>query len=170
MDQFCSDSCSNFSFPNQIHIDLCETEQEYILETDVPNVTEQNVVIKKMKTGLTICILHNNISLQRIIPLPDNIIYKKMLACLENGYLAIHISKMKLLISMKESSFFKLRVNIYTLSPSWLLGLMLFRMHFYIRISIISFFDKPFVTKSTGNATVENIASAENTVNPFWYP
>ena len=47
MDQFCSDSCSNFSFPNQIHIDLCETEQEYILETDVPNVTEQNVVIKR---------------------------------------------------------------------------------------------------------------------------
>ncbi|MDL2417641.1 Hsp20/alpha crystallin family protein [Bacillus shihchuchen] len=93
MDQFCSDSCSNFSFPNQIHIDLCETEQEYILETDVPNVTEQNVVIKKMKTGLNICILHKNISLQRIIPLPDNIIYKKMLACLENGYLAIHISK-----------------------------------------------------------------------------
>ena len=105
MDQFCSDSCSNFSFPNQIHIDLCETEQEYILETDVPNVTEQNVVIKKMKTGLTICILHNNISLQRIIPLPDNIIYKKMLACLENGYLAIHISKMKLLISMKRKFF-----------------------------------------------------------------
>ena len=58
MDQFCSDSCSNFSFPNQIHIDLCETEQEYILETDVPNVTEQNVVIKKMETGLNICILH----------------------------------------------------------------------------------------------------------------
>ena len=74
MDQFCSDSCRNFSFPNQIHIDLCETEQ-------------------KMKTGLNICILHKNISLQRIIPLPDNIIYKKMLACLENGYLAIHISK-----------------------------------------------------------------------------
>lgn len=93
MDQFCSDSCSNFSFPNQIHIDLCETEQEYILETDVPNVSEQNVVIKKMETGLNICILHNNSSLQRIIPLPATIIYKKMLACLENGYLAIHISK-----------------------------------------------------------------------------
>ena len=37
---------------------FCETEQEYILETDVPNVTEQNVVIKKMETGLNICILH----------------------------------------------------------------------------------------------------------------
>jgi len=93
MEQFCSDSCSNFSFPNQIHIDLCETEQEYILETDVPNVTEPNVLIKKMETGLNICILHKNTSLQRTIPLPANIIYKKMLACLENGFLAIHISK-----------------------------------------------------------------------------
>ncbi|MRB25022.1 Hsp20 family protein, partial [Bacillus thuringiensis] len=34
-----------------------------------------------------------NISLQRTIPLPANVIYKKMLACLENGFLAIHISK-----------------------------------------------------------------------------
>ena len=58
MDQFCSDSYSNFSFPNQIHIDLCETEEEYILETDVQNVTEQNVLIKKLETGLAICILH----------------------------------------------------------------------------------------------------------------
>ncbi|PDY38548.1 Hsp20/alpha crystallin family protein [Bacillus thuringiensis] len=93
MDQFCSDSYSNFSFPNQIYIDLCETEEEYILETDVQNVTEQNVLIKKLETGLAICILHKNISLQRTIPLPTTIIYKKMLACLENGFLAIHISK-----------------------------------------------------------------------------
>ena len=112
MDQFCSDSCSNFSFPNQIHIDLCETEQEYILETDVPNVKEQNVVIKKMKTGLNICILHKNISLQRIIPLPDNIIYKKMLACLENGYLAIHISKNEVAHKHEEKVLFKLRIKI----------------------------------------------------------
>ena len=28
---------------------FCETEQEYILETDVPNVTEQNVVIKRWR-------------------------------------------------------------------------------------------------------------------------
>ncbi len=47
MDQFCSGSYLNCNFPNYIHIDLCETEQEYILETDVPNVTEQNVFIKK---------------------------------------------------------------------------------------------------------------------------
>ena len=112
MDQFCSDSCSNFSFPNQIHIDLCETEQEYILETDVPNANEQNVVIKKMETGLTICILHKNISLQRTIPLPANVIYKKMLACLENGFWPFIFPKMKLLINMKRKFFFKLRVNI----------------------------------------------------------
>ncbi len=93
MDQFCSDSYNDFSFPNEIHIDLCETEEEYILETDVRNVAEQNVLIKKMETGLNICIRHQNTSLQRIIPLPTNIIYKKMLACLENGFLAIHISK-----------------------------------------------------------------------------
>ncbi|HDR7793495.1 TPA: Hsp20/alpha crystallin family protein [Bacillus luti] len=93
MDQFCSGSYNDFSFPNEIHIDLCETEEEYILETDVRNVTEQNVLIKKMETGLNICIRHQNTSLQRIIPLPANIIYKKMLACLENGFLAIHISK-----------------------------------------------------------------------------
>ncbi len=112
MDQFCSDSCSNFSFPNQIHIDLYETEQEYILETDVPNANEQNVVIKKMETGLTICILHKNISLQRTIPLPANVIYKKMLACLENGFWPFIFPKMKLLINMKRKFFFKLRVNI----------------------------------------------------------
>ena len=39
-----------------------------------------------METGLNICILHKNISLQRTIPLPANVIYKKMLACLENGF------------------------------------------------------------------------------------
>ncbi|KEK23211.1 Hsp20/alpha crystallin family protein [Bacillus gaemokensis] len=93
MDQFCSDSYNNFSFPSHIHIDLCETEQEYILETDVPNVTEQNVLIKKMETGLNICIFQKNSSLHRTISLPTSIIYKKMLACLENGFLAIHISK-----------------------------------------------------------------------------
>ncbi|MEH7458788.1 MULTISPECIES: Hsp20 family protein [Bacillus] len=93
MEQFCSESYDNCSFPNHIHIDLCETEQEYILETDVPNVTEQNVLIKKMETGLNICISKKNSSLQRTISLPANIIYKKMLACLENGFLAIHISK-----------------------------------------------------------------------------
>ncbi|EEL44518.1 Spore coat protein M [Bacillus cereus Rock3-42] len=108
MDQFCSDSCSNFSFPNQIHIDLCETEQEYILETDVPNVTEQNVVIKKMETGLNICILHKNISLQRNIPLPATIIYKKMLACLENGFLAIHISKNEVANKHEEKVLFQI--------------------------------------------------------------
>ncbi|PEI50512.1 spore coat protein [Bacillus pseudomycoides] len=93
MDQFCSDSYDNFSFPNHIHIDLCETEQEYILETDIPNVSEQDVLINKMETGLAIHIFHKNSSLQRTISLPANIIYKKMLACLENGFLAIHISK-----------------------------------------------------------------------------
>ncbi|MDM5155759.1 Hsp20 family protein [Bacillus sp. DX1.1] len=93
MDQFCSDSYANFSFPSHIHIDLFETEQEYILETDVPNVLKQNVLIKKMETGLQIHIFHKNSSLQRTITLPTNIIYKKMLACLENGFLAIHISK-----------------------------------------------------------------------------
>ncbi|HHT7238627.1 MULTISPECIES: Hsp20/alpha crystallin family protein [Bacillus] len=108
MDQFCSDSCSNFSFPNQIHIDLCETEQEYILETDVPIITEQNVLIKKMETGLNICILHKNTSLQRIIPLPANIMYKKMLACLENGYLAIHISKNEVANTHEEKVFFRI--------------------------------------------------------------
>ncbi|AWC29177.1 Hsp20/alpha crystallin family protein [Bacillus cytotoxicus] len=93
MDQFCSGSYLNCNFPNYIHIDLCETEQEYILETDVPNVTEQNVFIKKMETGLNICISKKNVPLQRTIFLPASIVYKKMIACIENGFLSIHISK-----------------------------------------------------------------------------
>ena len=75
-----------------------------------------------MKTGLTICILHNNISLQRIIPLPDNIIYKKMLACLENGYLAIHISKNEVADKHEKKVLFKLRVNIIHTKPQLVTG------------------------------------------------
>ncbi|WP_242221369.1 Hsp20/alpha crystallin family protein [Bacillus cereus group sp. BfR-BA-01380] len=93
MDQFCSDLYANFPSPNDIHIDLFETEQEYILEIDIPNVVEQNILIKKMETGLQINIFGNNPALQHMIFLPANIIYKKMLAYLENGLLAIHISK-----------------------------------------------------------------------------
>ncbi|MEH6892333.1 Hsp20/alpha crystallin family protein [Bacillus sp. JJ864] len=93
MNQFCSDLYANSPSPNGIHIDLFETEQEYILEADIPNVVEQNILIKKMETGLQINISSNNSALQHMIFLPANIIYKKMLAYLENGLLTIHISK-----------------------------------------------------------------------------
>ncbi|WP_459500106.1 Hsp20/alpha crystallin family protein [Bacillus sp. C1] len=106
MDQFCSDSYDNFSFSNHIHIDLCETEAEYILETDVLTVSEQNVLINKIETGLTIHVFHNNPPLQRTISLPTNIIYKKMLACLENGFLAIHISKTEVANQHEKQVFF----------------------------------------------------------------
>ncbi|SFI32486.1 MULTISPECIES: Hsp20/alpha crystallin family protein [unclassified Bacillus (in: firmicutes)] len=93
MNQFCSDLYANSPSPNDIHVDLFETEQEYILEADIPNVVEQNILIKKMETGLQISVSSNNSALQHMIFLPANIIYKKMLAYLENGLLAIHISK-----------------------------------------------------------------------------
>ncbi|MRS09285.1 Hsp20/alpha crystallin family protein, partial [Bacillus anthracis] len=75
---------------------------------DVANVTEQKVGIKKMETGLNICILHKNISLQLNIPLPTTIIYKKMLACLENGFLAIHISKNEVANKHEEKVLFQI--------------------------------------------------------------
>ena len=106
MDQFCSDSYNSYSFPNQIHIDLCETEQEYILETDVPNVSAQNVRIQKLETGLNIYICQKNLPLQRTIALPATIMYKKMLACLENDYLTIHISKTEIATKHEKKVFF----------------------------------------------------------------
>ncbi|WP_020063335.1 hypothetical protein [Bacillus sp. 123MFChir2] len=93
MNQFCSDLYTNYPSPNGIHVDLFETEQEYILEADIPNIVEQNIFIKKMETGLQINISNNNSALQHMIFLPATIIYKKMLAYLENGLLTIHISK-----------------------------------------------------------------------------
>ncbi|ENQ3078141.1 Hsp20/alpha crystallin family protein [Bacillus sp. WLY-B-L8] len=93
MNQFCSDLYANSPSPNGIHVDLFETEQEYILEADIPNVIEQNILIKKMETGLQINISSNNSALHHMIFLPANIIYKKMIAYFENGLLTIHISK-----------------------------------------------------------------------------
>ncbi|MCP1124468.1 spore coat protein [Bacillus sp. AFS018417] len=93
MNQFCSDLYANSPSQNDIHVDLFETEQEYILEADIPNIVERNILIKKMETGLQINISYNNSALQHMIFLPTNIIYKKMVASLENGLLTIHISK-----------------------------------------------------------------------------
>ncbi|ENQ3106163.1 Hsp20/alpha crystallin family protein [Bacillus cereus] len=106
MNQFCSDLYANAPSPNDIHVDLFETEQEYILEADIPNVVEQNILIKKMETGLQINVFGNNPALQHMIFLPSNIIYKKMLAYLENSLLTIHISKTETAQSTERTVFF----------------------------------------------------------------
>ncbi|WP_369903153.1 Hsp20/alpha crystallin family protein [Bacillus manliponensis] len=93
MNQFCSDSYVNSQYTDTFHVDLFETDEEYILEANIPEVIEKNILITKLETGLHIQLFCNNSFLQRTISLPTNIIDKKMLACLEHHLLNIHISK-----------------------------------------------------------------------------
>lgn len=95
MNQFCSDSYVNSHYTDTFHIDLFETDEEYILEANIPDVIEKNILITKLETGLNIQVFGNNTYLQRTISLPTNIINKNMLAHLENSLLTIHISKTK---------------------------------------------------------------------------
>lgn len=93
MNQFCSDSYVSSQYKDTFHVDLFETDEEYILEANIPDIIEKNILITKIETGLHIHIFCNNTFLQRTISLPTTIIQKKMLACLENSLLTIHISK-----------------------------------------------------------------------------
>ncbi|WP_028399902.1 hypothetical protein [Ectobacillus panaciterrae] len=93
MDQFCSDPFA-VQYPDGICVDLFETELEYILEADLPTSCRQKVQIEKTNNGLRILVAKEpGCVLERDIGLPINVMYKKMAASFENGFLEIHISK-----------------------------------------------------------------------------
>jgi spore coat protein M len=92
MDQFFSDPYA--AYPDGICVDLFETELEYILEADLPTSCRKNVQIEKTENGLRILVIKGpDCALERDIELPINVMFKKMAASFENGFLEIHISK-----------------------------------------------------------------------------
>ncbi|MBO9129046.1 Hsp20 family protein [Bacillus sp. 165] len=94
MNQFFADPYT----PNDIHVDLFETEREYILEADLPCVCQQEVSIEKTNDGLRIIVIKGKQtegSLIREIQLPVKVMYKKMEALFDNGVVEIHISKVE---------------------------------------------------------------------------
>ena len=103
MDQFFADPYTSFHYPESLRVDLFETEQEYILEADIPpNACQNDIMLEKTKNGLRILIqTKTGSALMRDIHLPVNIMYKRMNASFENGLLEIHISKNEM-VSAKE--------------------------------------------------------------------
>ncbi|MFD3445661.1 Hsp20 family protein [Microbacteriaceae bacterium 4G12] len=107
MDQFCSDPYASFHYPHGIRVDLFETEEEYILEADLPTMHQQEVCIEKTEEGLCIIVQHEGAcARKRNIDLPMNVKYKKMNAYFENGLLEIHISKHEFFSSLERTVLF----------------------------------------------------------------
>ncbi|MCP8969125.1 Hsp20/alpha crystallin family protein [Ectobacillus ponti] len=97
MDQFLADPYASFHYPSGIRVDLFETETEYIIEADLPDVEQQHICVQKEEAGLCILVAKQPEQLiERHIQLPIDMRDRLMNASLECGLLSIHISKSKM--------------------------------------------------------------------------
>ncbi|WP_214482390.1 Hsp20/alpha crystallin family protein [Bacillus sp. SM2101] len=94
MEQFFHDSFYQIIDEQQFRVDLFETEHEYIVEAELPNVNKQHINITRHNNEVSIIVNKDEQEVvERNVTLPFSIESKEMKALFHNDILEIYISK-----------------------------------------------------------------------------
>jgi HSP20 family molecular chaperone IbpA len=94
MEQFFSDPLSSYLDEQHFRIDVFETQNEYIIEADLPNFAEKQIIIEMNKDMVKINVQKSKeVLLERTVWMPFNLLEKEAFALFEKGILEVHIMK-----------------------------------------------------------------------------